>query len=82
MLFIKLFLSRNHYLGHAHCKWREYTPMKRKHTEKFSVFEASGGTYSTRKIPPWHMGHNDLLKYLDYSNTDDGEDYTVQINSA
>lgn len=56
--------------------------MKRKHTEKFSVFEASGGTYSTRKIPPWHMGHNDLLKYLDYSNADDGEDFTVQVSSA
>lgn len=41
-----------------------------KHTEKFSAFETCGGTYSSRKIPPWRLGQIELMEYLDFVATD------------
>lgn len=39
-----------------------------KHAERFWAFEASGGTYSSRKIPQWRFGQIELLEYLDLVN--------------
>lgn len=44
-----------------------------KHTEKFSAFETSGGKYSSRKVPQWRLGHNELLEYLELLNQDTEE---------
>lgn len=44
-----------------------------KYPEKLSMFEASGGKYSARKVPQWRMGYHEILEYLDFI-THEGED--------
>lgn len=36
-----------------------------KQEKMFCAFQTSGGKYSSRKVPRWQMGRNDLLEYLD-----------------
>jgi len=48
-----------------------------KQDKKFRSLQTSGGKYSSRKVPPWHMGRNDLLEYLDMLR-DEWEDLNRQ----
>jgi hypothetical protein len=60
----------------AHTCQEDVTGMKnrkpRQH-EKVSVFEATGGTCSARKIPQWRAGQTDIQAYLALLSEDWGD---------
>lgn len=52
-----------------------------KNSKKASAFEISGGIYSARKVPRWHISPTDWLEYFDVIQ-DDGDDLVLLPASA